>query len=283
MDKLWLEVQRVFDITSIIQSVLGWIPQLISALVVLLLFWVMWRVASKGLKLILARSGLDATLGTLLQSATKIVVISIGIVSALGQVGVDIAGLLTGVGVVGLTIGFAARDALSNMISGLFILWDRPFTLGDLVEIGGSYGRVDSITLRTTRVVTVDGKMLAIPNTEIVNRTVASYTNFPHLRLDIAFTVGVNEDLGKVRATALAVCQNDSQFMAHPAPSVVVTALNDYNVAMELRAWLDDEKNHVAARFALREKLFEALRTAQVDMPFETLAIAPLQVKTVTN
>ena len=283
MDKLWLEVQRVFDITSIIQSVLGWIPQLISALVVLLLFWVMWRVASKGLKLILARSGLDATLGTLLQSTTKIVVISIGIVSALGQVGVDIAGLLTGVGVVGLTIGFAARDALSNMISGLFILWDRPFTLGDLVEIGGSYGRVDSITLRTTRVVTVDGKMLAIPNTEIVNRTVASYTNFPHLRLDIAFTVGVNEDLGKVRATALAVCQNDSQFMAHPAPSVVVTALNDYNVAMELRAWLDDEKNHVAARFALREKLFEALRTAQVDMPFETLAIAPLQVKTVTN
>jgi small conductance mechanosensitive channel len=283
VDKLWLEVQRVFDITAIVQSVLGWIPQLISAIVVLLVFWAMWRVASKGLTLILARSGLDATLGTLLQSATKIVVLSIGIVSALGQVGVDIAGLLTGVGVIGLTIGFAARDALSNMISGLFILWDRPFTLGDLVEIGGSYGRVDSITLRTTRVVTVDGKMLAIPNTEIVNRTVASYTNFPHLRLDIAFTVGVNEDLGKVRAAALAVCQNDSQFMGQPAPVVVVTALNDYNVAMELRAWLDDEKNHLAARFELREKLFEALRTAKVDMPFETLAIAPLQVHTVTN
>jgi len=283
VDKLWLEVQRVFDITAIVQSVLGWIPQLISAIVVLLVFWAMWRVASKGLTLILARSGLDATLGTLLQSATKIVVLSIGIVSALGQVGVDIAGLLTGVGVIGLTIGFAARDALSNMISGLFILWDRPFTLGDLVEIGGSYGRVDSITLRTTRVVTVDGKMLAIPNTEIVNRTVASYTNFPHLRLDIAFTVGVNEDLGKVRTTALAVCQNDSQFMGQPAPVVVVTALNDYNVAMELRAWLDDEKNHLAARFELREKLFEALRTAKVDMPFETLAIAPLQVHTVTN
>ncbi len=165
------------------------------------------------------------------------------------------------------------------MISGIFIFWDRPFVIGDLVEVGGEYGRVDDITMRSTRVVTPDGRMLAVPNSTVVNTTVASYTNFPHLRLDVSFAVAVDENLQKVRDVALAVCRGDDGLMAEPLPQVVVTALNDYNVAMELRVWLADEKKHVAARHALRERLFEALRAASVDMPFETLALAPLEVR----
>lgn len=283
MDTLWLEIRNVFDMTKVAESLLGWMPHLLSAFMILVLFWALSRVAIRGLAALLRRGGIDATLGMLVQSATKVTVLSIGVVSALGQVGVDIAGLLTGVGVLGLTIGFAARDALSNMISGFFILWDRPFTIGDLIEIGDSYGRVDAITLRTTRVVTVDGRMLAIPNTEIINKTVASYTNYPHLRLDVSFTVAVTEDLSKVRRSALSVCEGDSQFMTDPPPAVVVTALNDYNVGMELRAWLKDEKTHTAARLALREKLFEALRSAGVQMPFETFSLTPIEVRGVVT
>lgn len=279
MEALWLEIQNVFDITKVAQSLLKWIPHLISALIVLVLFWALWYVIHRGLTTLLRRSGIDDTLNILIQSAAKVTVFSIGTVSALGQIGVDIAGLLTGVGVLGLTIGFAARDALSNMISGFFILWDRPFTIGDLIEIGDSYGRVYAITLRTTRVVTVDGRMLAIPNTEIINKTVASYTNFPNLRLDVSFTVAVTEDLSKVRRTALGVCENDEQLMTDPPPEVVVTALNDYNVAMELRVWLKDELIHISARLALREKLFEALRSGGVEMPFETFSLTPIEVR----
>lgn len=279
MDTLWLEIRNVFDMTKVAESLLGWMPHLLSAFMILVLFWALSRVVLRGLAALLRRGGIDATLGMLVQSATKVTLLSIGVVSALGQVGVDIAGLLTGVGVLGLTIGFAARDALSNMISGFFILWDRPFTIGDLIEIGDSYGRVDAITLRTTRVVTVDGRMLAIPNTEIINKTVASYTNYPHLRLDVSFKVAVTEDLSKVRRSALSVCEGDNQLMADPPPAVVVTALNDYNVAMELRAWLKDEKTHTPARLALREKLFEALRSAGVQMPFETFSLNPIEVR----
>ena len=197
---------------------------------------------------------------------------------ALGKVGINTASILTSLGVAGLTIGFAAKDALSNMISGIFIFWDRPFVIGDFVEVGGQYGRVESITMRSTRVVTPDGRMLAVPNSTVVNTTVASYTNFPHLRLDVAFTVAVTENLGRVREIALRLCQGNDQLMTDPPPVVVVTALNDYNVAMELRVWLNDEKQHIAARHSLRETLFEALRTAEVDMPFETFAVAPVEL-----
>jgi small conductance mechanosensitive channel len=76
--------------------------------------------------------------------------------------------------------------------------------IGDLVEIGGEYGRVENIKIRSTRVVTPDGRMLAVPKSTVFNTTVAPYTNFPHLRLHISFSVGVGEDLCKVRETAPA-------------------------------------------------------------------------------
>ena len=283
MNEISTALRNVFDIRDVLEGFLAWTPRLLSASLILLVYWGIWRFIRRGLEVFLRRGDLDATIGSLVHSAARLILVSIGIVTALGHLGIDIAGLLTGLGVVGLTIGFAAKDALSNMISGFFILWDRPFTIGDLVEIGDSYGRVDSITLRSTRVVTVDGRMLAIPNTEIINKTVASYTNFPHLRLDIAFTVAVHEDLGAVRRAALSVCEGDESLMPEPAPVVVVTALNDYNVAMQLRVWLRDERTHVAARLALRERLFEALRAAEIDMPFETFALAPIEVRRGTD
>lgn len=201
-----------------------------------------------------------------------------GAVNGLAAIGVNTASLLTSLGIAGLTIGFAARDALSNLISGLLIYWDRPFVIGDLLEVGNHYGRVEKITLRSTRVITTDGRMLAVPNTEIINTTVASYTNFPHLRIDVPVTVGVNEGIGQVRETLLGLVRDNPAYMHDPEPKVVVTALNDYNVQVELRAWAHDERRHVELRTGLREAVFNALNRAGIDMPFETLRIEPITV-----
>ena len=106
----------------------------------------------------------------------------------------------------------------------------------------------------------------------------ASYTNFPHLRIDIDVTVGVNEDLERARKVLLGLVENDERFLSEPAPEVVVVALNDYNTALQLRAWLDDERDHVARRLELRERAFSSLQSAGIDMPFETIQIAPMTV-----
>lgn len=249
------------------------IPDLIVAMITLLAFYVLWRGINHGLRAFFKRAKLDETAQGFVQAVLKYAILTIGVVTALSQLGVNTASILTSLGVAGLTIGFAAKDALSNIISGLFIFWDRPFVIGDLVEVSGQYGRVDEITMRSTRVVTADGKMLAIPNSEVVNTTVASYTNFAHLRIDVAMTVGVSEDLGLVRKTLLDLVVPDERFMNSPEPEVVVTAINDYNVAVELRAWLSDERIHVPVRFELRERAYLALSKAGVDMPLETLNV----------
>jgi small conductance mechanosensitive channel len=255
------------------------LANVLIAAVTFLVYYLVWRLLDYGARLVTRRLEVDETSRDFTLTVLKFVVLTFAAVNALAAVGVNTASLLTSLGIAGLTVGFAARDALSNLISGLLIYWDRPFVIGDLVEVGGSYGRVERITLRSTRVVTPDGKMLAVPNTEIINKTVASYTNFPHLRIDIPVTVAVGSDLDRVREILVELVEQDPAYMKSPTPVAVVTQLNDYNVCVELRAWLDNERDHIPERAKLRERVFRALVEAGVDLPFETLRIEPLTVR----
>ena len=272
MDEIITRLQDAFSPARAASFVATALPNVLVALATMLVFGLIW-LGVKRLLPLLGRTHLDETARSFIEQVVKYTIFTFGLVSALGQLGVNTASLITSLGVAGLTIGFAARDTLSNLISGLFIFWDRPFVVGDLVEVGGQYGRVAQITLRSTRIVTVDGRMLAVPNAQIVNSTVASYTNFPHLRLDIDVTIGVEESLGRVRELLLALVHADARFRQDGSARVVVTALNDYNVALQLQAWILDEREHIALRFELRERVFETLREAGVDMPFETLRL----------
>ena len=278
MDMISDRLRQVFDPTAIAERVATFVPDLVVALLSFAAFYLLWRIIRRGVEPLLDRVGVDTTARAFIQTALQYSVLAVGAVTALGQLGIDTASVLTSLGVAGLTIGFAARDALSNVISGIFIFWDRPFVIGDLVEVGGYYGKVSDITLRSTRVVTPDGKMLAIPNSTIVNSTVASYTNFPHLRLDVPVTIDVKEDIRRVREILLRAATSDTDFLENPAPRVVVKSLNDYNTEVELQVWLRNEHEHVAERFQLRERMFEALRAAGVDMPFETIKIEPIEI-----
>lgn len=250
-----------------------WLPDLTAAIVVFAVYYSLWRVLDRMTSALVRRAKIDKTAHAFLAAVVKYAVLTLGVVNGLSQLGIDTGALLTSLGVAGLTIGFAARDAMSNVISGIFIFWDRPFVVDDLIEVGGDYGRVAEITMRTTRVVTVDGRMLAIPNSQVINSIVASYTNFPNLRLDVDVSVAVHEDLGRVRQLLLGAVAADPRFMPTPSPQVVVKALGDYNVALQLQVWLLDERTHVPVKFELRERCFEALRAGGVEMPFETLEV----------
>lgn len=278
LDAILSRLQTTFDPAAIGAGLAGLLVNVTVGLAIYVVFYVVWRLLRLLLRPALRRGGMDETAAIFVETLTKYGVLVLGLVTALDAVGIQTSAVLTSLGIVGLTIGFAARDALSNLISGLLIFLDRPFVLGDLVEIEGVYGRVDKITLRSTRVVTSDGRMLAVPNTEVINKTVASYTNFPHLRLDIRVTVAVTENLARVRQVLLNLVQGSDEFLTTPPARVVVTQLNDYNVALELRVWLKDERQHVEKRFELREQVFNALNQAGVEMPLETIQLAPMQV-----
>lgn len=274
--------RATFGPDALTALVFQWTPSVLAAILTVLIFVAVTWFATRVMDRFFSRAGLDATAATFVKTVVRFALTIVGTLTALAQLGVDTTSVLASLGVMGLTIGFAAQNTLSNLISGLFIFWDRPFVIGDLIEVDGEYGRVQTITLRSTRLVTVDGRMLAIPNAVIANEKVASYTNFPNLRLDVDVTIGVNEPIGRVREILLGLCDGP-QYLSEPAPVVVVKALNDYNTLVELRVWIEDEKRHVAERFALRERIKDALDAAKVEMPFETVQLAPFEVRQVAG
>lgn len=277
-DAIFQRLQEIFDPATIGPLLVDFVINFIVAIITFAAFYVTWLIVEVVIKILMRPTTLDETSQAFVRTILKYTILLIGLFNALSTMGVDTAGLLTSLGILGITIGFAARDAFSNLISGILIYLDRPFVIGDLVEVGENYGRVEEITLRSTRIITVDGKMLAVPNAEIINRTVTSYTNFPTLRLDIQVTVGVTEDINHVRSVLLGVLREDADILAEPSPRVVVNQLNDYNVGIQLQAWIKDERRHVEKKFELREKVFNALNAAQVEMPFETIQLAPMSV-----
>lgn len=272
-------LEEQFDPELLATQLAGLLIDLVTAFATFAVFYLVWYALYRVLHPLLKRSPLDETASAFLETSIKYVLLALGAVAALGEMGINTASLLTSLGIAGLTIGFAARDALSNIISGIFIFWDRPFVIGDLIEVAGHYGRVGRITMRSTRVVTVDGKELAIPNSTIVNSTVASYTNFPHVRVDVQVTIGVEEEIDRARELILERIREDPSYLETPEPRVVVLELGDYNMTLEAEAWVKDERAHIAKRLELREKIFTTLRDAGINMPLETLRLAPLHIE----
>ena len=273
MNQILDRLYNTFSYESVTDKVLQILPNIILALLILFVFFIFWKIFKKTLVILFNKVNLDRTIRNLINNLTKSIIFILGIITALSQIGVNINAILASLGVAGLTLGFAAQDALSNIISGIFIFWDKPFVIGDLIEVNGHYGRVDEITMRSTRLITVDGKMLSIPNTEILNSTVASYTNFPNLRIDIEFTVASNENLRKIRDVLFQVVENNNDYLLPPSPKVVLDKMNDYNIELIFQVWIKNEKNHIDLRNNLREVVFNTLTQNDIEMPYETLSV----------
>ena len=278
-DGILIRLTKVFNPEQVGKDLASLFSNLIIGFLIFAAFYIIWKIIQVILKSVFKQTGFDKTTSSFIITTTKYILMVFGSLQALTAAGINTAALLTSMGIAGLTIGFAAKDALSNLISGLLIYWDRPFVIGDLVEVEQYYGRVDKITLRSTRIITVDGKMLAVPNTTIINSTVVSYTNFPNLRLDIAVTIDSNENIERTRKIMLSAVDKDDDYLKDPPPRVVVTQLNDYNIEVQLQTWLKNERIHIEKRFELRERIYILLKNAGITMPLETIQLAPFEAK----
>jgi len=273
MQTILARFREIFSAERMVNSLAQFAPRLVIALVIFALFYLGYRLLKFVLARATRRTGAEPTAATFLLTILKYVVLIIGFVMALEELGLGITTILEGLGIIGIALGFAAKDTLSNIIAGFFLFWDKPFVIGDLIEVSDEYGEVREITLRSTRIVTVDGKLISIPNSVIVNTKVRSYTMSPHLRLDIEVTIGVNEKIAAAREAILAIVTGDERFLIDPGPEVVVITLGDYYVKLALKVWLRDPRIHIPVREELREGIKNALDSAGIVMPYETIEL----------
>jgi small conductance mechanosensitive channel len=259
----WRELSEQF-----LRRVVDFLPRLLAAVLVLLVFVLLHRLATRALANALRDSKADPALRTVGLRLARYVLFGFGFLMAANQLGFEVGSVLAGLGIVGIAIGFASQDLLANLIAGFTILWDRPFRIGDVVTIAGTQGSVTEIGLRSTRLRTPDVRDVILPNKDVINSTIINNTSTPQLRIDLTIGVGYREDLQRVREVLLAAVEDTPGVAREPAPQVVVVALGDSAVEVELRFFIRDARVERNLRAELLEKAKVALDEAGIEIPY---------------
>ncbi len=222
------------------------LPNLLIALFVLGLFWLLASVACSASDRALRRFDTHQAARDLISRMTRIGVLLAGVVVALGVMNLDkaLASILAGAGIVGLALGFAFQDLAGNLISGVGLAVHRrwPFKIGDVVETNDVFGVVEKIHLRTSIVRTLDGKMAVIPNKQIYQNKVLNHSVSGTRRVEIACGVSYGDDLEKVRQVVMDTLGGVEGRDRSRDVEVFFTGFGNSSIDFVGRFWVDYEK-----------------------------------------
>ncbi|HKI58250.1 MAG TPA: mechanosensitive ion channel family protein [Trueperaceae bacterium] len=242
-----------------------------------LVYYAAWLVAHRLLANATSRAGLDRSLVQLLRNVVGVVIGALAVVTVLDQFGVDVLGVVTALGVVGIAVGFAAQDTLGNFISGVTLLIERPFHIGDWVELAGEVGRVERISLRTTRVVSRDNVHSSIPNAKVASAEIVNLSAGGPLRLRVPVGIAYKESARAARNVLMPLLESHPEVLQEPGrrPSVLVKELGSSSVDLLMLAWIGPEAiaDAPAVSASLLEGAKEALDDAGIQIPFPHLQL----------
>ncbi len=212
-------------------------------LAVLFVFWILGRVAGR-LAARLVHSSAEQ-LSTLAQriivAAASRVVVGIGVLLALSQIGVNVTALLAGLGIAGFIIGFALQETLGNFAAGAMILIYHPFDVGDVIEAAGVTGEVDRMNLVSTTILTFDNQMLVVPNSRIWGNVIRNATAMDKRRVDLSFPLSLDVDVERAESLFRAMCQEHPAVLTEPEPAIRVQEVTGAGVLFVVRPWVRTE------------------------------------------
>ena len=200
-------------------------------------------------------------------SITRNLVVMLGLLVALSQVGISLGPLLTGLGIAGFIVGFALQDSLSNFASGMLILLYRPFDVGDTIEAAGARGRVSHMSLVNTTIMTFDNQTLIVPNNKIWQDVIKNVTSQTERRIDMEFPVAYDEDIDRVEALLHDILKGDERVLAEPEPQIKVGSFGDSSVNIICRPWVNTE-NYWDVLFDLNKQVKQAFDREGIAIPF---------------
>jgi len=247
------------------------------ATVFTLLFYAAWLLLSRTMTSTMRRYGFDRSLEQLLRNVLAVLLLTVGLITVLGQFGVNVISVVTTLGVVGIAVGFAAQETLSNFIAGITLLIERPFRIGDWVELGGKIGRIEEITLRTTRLVTRDNVLTSIPNAMVASGEILNFSAGGPLRVSIPIGIAYQELAQAAREAILPVVGSHPAVLADPnrEPQLWFEELADSSLNLRLLYWIAPED--IAAQPLISSEILEgckdALDHAGIEIPFPHLQL----------
>lgn len=250
------------------------LPSIIVALLILWIGWKLIKWLDKLLLKIFTKKNFDVSLNSFLRSIIVIVLKVLLIITVADMIGIQMTSFIAILGAAGLAIGMALQGTLQNFAGGVIILLLKPYKVGDYIEQGGISGIVKEIQVFNTLLVTLDNKVIVVPNTQLATNTLTNYTRSEKRRVDVNVGIAYGEDINKARKVLIDLA------MSHPdvlkdeadAPAVAVLELGASSINLQLRAWTKTE-NYWGVMGALTQGTYETLKTNQIEIPFDQLQV----------
>lgn len=218
---------------------------------------------------------LDDIIFDLLNKFSGAIIYSIAAVLALDVLGINVMPFVAGAGVLGIAVGFAAKDTLSNLIAGILLIIDRPFEIGDRIEVWSApvgtakWGDVIDIGLRATKIKTTDNIVVIVPNNEIMKRDIVNYTIFTKtIRVRINIGIAYDANIEKAKALIIKVAESADWILKDPAPKVVVRNFGESSVDLQLRVWIRDAKKRMDTISFITDTVKTVFDTEGIEIPY---------------
>ncbi len=208
---------------------------------------------------------------TLFDNLAKIIIFGAGIYFVFIIWNIDMTAWLASAGIAGIAIGFAAKDTLSNLFSGVFIIADAPYKVGDYVVLDNiGRGKVTNIGLRSTRILTRDDIEVTVPNSIIGNSTIINQSGGPYEKMRVRLKIGVayGSDVEKVSKSLQKVAEEEPQVCRLPAPRVRFRLFGPSSLDFELLFWVDHPEHRGRVLDALNTKVYKMLNTENIEIPY---------------
>jgi len=228
----------------------------------LILAWLI----SRGIARILRRR-LKAQEAMLVKRLSYYLLFSLVIIATLHQLGIDLGLLLGAAGILSVAIGFASQTSASNVISGIFLIAERPFVIGDILEVDGKVGEVVSIDLLSVKLRTFDNVMMRVPNEQMIKTTVMNRTRFPIRRIDVQVGVAYKENTERVRNILFDVAEQNPLCMAEPKPLFIYKGYGDSALELQFSVWVKRE-NFLLVRNSIQEEIKTTFDKNEIEIPF---------------
>lgn len=221
------------------------------------------------------KSKVDDVIIDLLKKFASIIIFLIAAILVLDVLGVNIMPFIAGAGVVGIAVGFAAKDTLSNLIAGILLIIDRPFEVGDRIEVwsapvnAATWGDVTDVGLRATKIRTTDNIVIVIPNNEIMKRDIINYTTVSkEIRVRIPIGIAYDADVERAKEIIKRVSLELDWVMREPPPKVVVKNFGDSAVNLEARIWISRPRKRMDTISHITDQVKQAFHDKGIEIPY---------------
>ena len=240
---------------------------IIAALAIFIVGRWVANLITKGIRRLLERANVDATLVKFLSNIVRILLLIFVILAAIGQLGIQTTSLIAVLGAAGLAVGLALQGSLSNFAAGVLIIIFRPYKVGDYIEAAGVAGTVDEVQIFNTVMKTPDNKKIIVPNSQITGGIITNYSAHETRRVDFTFGIGYGDDIDKAKKIIEEVLGGDERVLADPAPQIVVAELADSSVNIVARPWAK-AADYWGLKFDVTETVKKRFDAEGISIPF---------------